>query len=194
MLEQSPPRPNALAEGQSGFSLIELLIVLAVLMILVAVSPLNPVGIGLARAQLELNGEARTLASRLERARYDAYRRRAGASLIFEPPSGCEMITDLNGDGVPETETVPLPAAVTIDLDAPLSIAFDWRGRLPADAVIPLHHARNSAATSGLLVTRAGAIVVEDSRAPDSVVPVAPTPVPGATLAATDGVESTIYP
>ena len=113
-----------------GFSAIELLIVVTILSV---VTGFGLMGIKTARASIRLSGAAREYASYIERARVHSIRSHADDAskranvAINENQTSYDVNLDLDGDGVLDTRTIPLPDGVTFKTVE--TIAFDWRGR-----------------------------------------------------------------
>ena len=113
-----------------GFSAIELLIVVTILSV---ITGFGVMGIKNAKASIRLSGAAREYGSYIERARLHAIRSHADDAsqranvAINENQTSYNVNLDLDGDGVLDTKTIPLPVGVTFKTVE--TIAFDWRGR-----------------------------------------------------------------
>jgi len=113
-----------------GFSTVELVIVATVMTI---VTSFGVIGVNRAKASIRLSGAAREYASYIERARLYSIRSHADNAderakvVISDDKLGYNVSVDLDGDGVLETRTIPLPSGVKFGTVE--TIAFDWRGR-----------------------------------------------------------------
>jgi prepilin-type N-terminal cleavage/methylation domain-containing protein len=113
-----------------GFSVIELVVVVTILSI---VTGFGILGIKNAKASIRLSGAAREYASYIEKARMYSIRSHADDAsqranvAINEDQTSYNVSLDLDGDGVMDTKTIPLPTGVTFKTVE--TIAFDWRGR-----------------------------------------------------------------
>src|SRR5215510_15893160 len=113
-----------------GFSVIELLVVVTILAV---VTSFGVIGIKNAKASIRLSGAAREYSSYIERARVYSIRTHADNAsqranvAINENQTSYTVSLDLDGDGVLDTRTIPLPDGVTFKTVE--TIAFDWRGR-----------------------------------------------------------------
>ena len=120
--------PNTRTNG--GFSIVELLVTAVVITVITGAGVM---GITRARASVRISGAAREYGAYVEKARIQSIRSHADdaterASVAINDDRTSYTVTiDLNGDGILETKTVPLPDGVTFD-DVE-TISFDWRGR-----------------------------------------------------------------
>jgi len=182
-----------------GFSAIELLITATILTI---VTGLGVMGISRAKASIRLSGAAREYASYIEKARLFSIRRHAddaskrASVAISDNKSSYTVTVDLDGDGVMDSRTIPLPSGVTFDTVE--TIAFDWRGRTwntvgaltSSNAQVSIR-LRNSTDSISIDVTGSGDVTI-DSQVFDDAVPnvtlhvadlsagATPTPTPSA--------------
>jgi Tfp pilus assembly protein FimT len=161
-----------------GFSAIELLITATILSI---VTGLGVMGISRAKASIRLSGAAREYASYIEKARLFSIRRHAddaskrASVAINDDKTSYNVTVDLDGDGVMDTRTIPLPSGITFDTVE--TIAFDWRGRTwntvgalttsNAQVSIRLRNSRDSISVD---VTGSGDVTI-DSQVFDDAVP-----------------------
>lgn len=133
-------------DGQAGFSVVELLIATAVILILVTFAVLQ---FGASAANLERQNIAREFKVSLERARFDSVKRRASectdmARVEITSPTSFRLITDRNQNGTLElaTETFVTDfvdsALVEIVADPaptfPIVLRFDERGNVTSGA------------------------------------------------------------
>jgi prepilin-type N-terminal cleavage/methylation domain-containing protein len=125
--------------NQAGFSLIEVVIVLGMVVVIAAFAL---IGFRTSKVVIQRQTIARELKTQLERARFDAVKRRATAdnpsTVVITTPTSFVTSVDLNQNGVidpAEVQTTDFhnQSDVTISiLDAfvyPVTIAFDYRGR-----------------------------------------------------------------
>jgi hypothetical protein len=117
---------------RNGFSTVELVIVATILTI---VTSFGVMGISRAKASVRLSGAAREYASYIERARLYSIRSHAETAderanvVINDDKLSYNVSMDLDGDGVLDTRTIPLPSGVRFDVVQAETIGFDWRGR-----------------------------------------------------------------
>lgn len=122
---------------QKGFSLIEVIMVVLIVAILGTILLL---GIVRARSAFRFSNAVGTLQINLEKAISDAKRRNAKgdarATIQVLNTNSYETKIDINGDGVPETQTVTLPQQVSFLYDGtPPKVTIDWRGYISEGTV-----------------------------------------------------------
>ena len=128
---------------QSGFSIIEVMIVLAVLAILTTIAILN---FGSSKTDLQRQRIAREFKVYLERARFDSVKRRAVdvnnmSRITLNSPSSFTAAIDLNENGVLDANEIRqinfdersgTQITVTDTLNYPITIRFNQRGHIIA--------------------------------------------------------------
>jgi prepilin-type N-terminal cleavage/methylation domain-containing protein len=127
---------------QKGFSLLELLVVVAILGILVA---LAIPGFTKAQVQFQRQNVSRQMKIYLERARFDSVKRNADtfnemAKLIIHSPTSFSSNLDMNHNGTLESSEIhliliPASSGVKIvggNLIFPITVTFDHRGQAKA--------------------------------------------------------------
>ncbi len=155
---EDEPRPKSVPRGGRGFSIIELIVVLAVISVVVAFAVL---GVRQAMASVRLQNSMRQLASRVEAARVDAIRRHKSATVEIKDDKTYAVSMDFNGNGVVSTRSYTLEAGVTINIPStgPPVFDFDWRGRTPQ--CFTSIGMKSDGGTSTLSVTSAGDVTVD---------------------------------
>jgi len=118
-------RPN-------GFSLVEVLVVAAILAI---VTTLALIGVNRARGSFVFSNAVGSLQSYLEKGISDARRRNARGTSRSEiavvNANSFQVKIDFDGNGTPETRTIPLPDGVTfIYTGTAPKATIDWRGQI----------------------------------------------------------------
>lgn len=150
--------------GERGFTLLQLLITIAIIGV---VSTFAVMSIANARENLRLQNSARLFASRVEKARLDAIRRRTNneVRVVFNSPTTYSITMDFGGAGVVSTRTFSFEPGVSFLSNSPGTIAFDWRGRMTIlSSTTPDCIATFSIANSRPLtidVTRSGDVTVD---------------------------------
>jgi prepilin-type N-terminal cleavage/methylation domain-containing protein len=160
-----------------GFSTIELLVVIAIMSI---VTSFGVMGIQRAKASIRLSGAAREYASYIEKARLYSIRTHAEDAseranvAINDSKTSYNVNLDLDGDGVLDTRTIPLPAGVTFETVE--TIGFDWRGRtwntvgaLSMDKAQVSITLRNEIGTASVDITGSGDVTIDSQVFDDNV-------------------------
>ncbi|MDQ3754586.1 MAG: type II secretion system GspH family protein [Acidobacteriota bacterium] len=176
--------------GEGGFSLLQVLIVLAVLGIVAAFATIN---IAEARANMRRINSARQVAGHLEKARVDSIRRHADetptdtrASVTIVDANTYRLTLDLDGDmsdGL-DPQDFDLEPSVSFAAEAAGTvIRFDWRGRAGVGTAITLVNRDapdDASRTSRIAVSGLGDIGLGDAlEAPEVENATAiPTPTP----------------
>jgi len=162
---EDPPRARAAApRGSRGFSMVELVIVLAVISIVVAFAVL---GVKRAMASVRLQNSIRQLASRVEAARIDAIRRHKSATVEFTNDKSYSITMDFNGTGVVSKRNYTLESGVTVNIPVvsgeavPPVFDFDWRGRTPQCFTSITMRSQEVSGSSTLSVSSAGDVTVD---------------------------------
>jgi Tfp pilus assembly protein FimT len=178
-MRRNPTNAHATRRRESGFSLLQLLVVLATITI---VSTFAVVGIGRARSAMRLSASERELAGYLEQARTDSIRRHASSPVnagdpdlratISVPANGGSTYTvtmDFDKDGVLDApRTITLQDGVTFSGNAH-TITFDWRGRTSGEVSIGLINELGS--TSNINITGSGDITLNTEVFQDQDIP-----------------------
>lgn len=150
-------KKTSLSNGSAGFSLVEMLIVVAVIGILVTFAVLS---FGSSSANLERQNIAREFKVALERARFDSVKRRAEtcsemSKVTITSPKSFEWSTDMNQDGKLDANEIRkvelagqsdvMMVGAGISFPPEVTIRFDNRGQArlndcvtPAPTNIPL--------------------------------------------------------
>jgi hypothetical protein len=153
-------------KSDRGFTLVQVLITVCLIAI---VSTFGVMAIASARASLRLSGSTRELAGYLEKARSNAIRRNATATVTIVDATRYTVTMDSDGDGTLETRTITLQDGVTFDNGAiGVSAVFDWRGRVPNQLGIVLNNDRNN--SSSINVSGAGDVTLDDEIFQDSAI------------------------
>lgn len=122
------PRENS-GSPERGFTILQLLTAVALIGVVTAVAV---VGIARSRDSLRLQSSVRQLSNYLEKARLDAVRRHATASVTFTSTTSYNVVMDFDGNGTTYTRAFPLESGVSL-ISTPLpSITYNWRGRTSA--------------------------------------------------------------
>ena len=158
------PKHNSNRSNQPGFTLPQLLITLAVVSVVVAVAVM---GVTRARASLRLSNATRQFAAYIERARADAVRRHAQASVQMVTTSTYSVTMDFGSDGTVVTQTFPLESNVTFITELK-TITFDWRGRIPAEISVGFG---NESGTANVNITGSGDVTIDSEIFHDASVP-----------------------
>lgn len=145
--------------GQRGFSMLELLIVLAIVIVGATLASMQA-----ARAQrtFRLASAEREFTSYVQKARVDSLRRRArsaaeqaSVSVSAAQPDRYTVTMDF-GRGF-QTRVVRLPHGVTFNTTNNINISFDWRGRATND--INLAMTNGESTTPMMRVRRSGDVM-----------------------------------
>jgi prepilin-type N-terminal cleavage/methylation domain-containing protein len=144
-----------LTPSESGFSMVELLVVIIIIAVIAAFSVM---GIGRARASINLNNSARTMINHLEKARIDSIRRRPNtisqmASVEVLNSKTYRVTMDFDGNGILRTRDVTVESGVSIiipndpDTGLPelMKVLFNWRGKAPGGDDIVLSNGTTQA-------------------------------------------------
>jgi len=110
-----------------GFSIIQLLVTIAVM---ATVTSLAVVGIVRAREHIRLTNSARQFAAYVERARADAVRRHANASVQTLDTNRYSVTMDFDNTGSVTTRDFNLQEGIQLTTGAN-SIPFNWPDRIP---------------------------------------------------------------
>lgn len=154
------PRAGLVARGVRGFSMVELVAVLAVISIVLAFAIL---GVKRAMAAIRLQNSMRQLASRVEAARVDAIRRHKSSTVEFTGNRTYSITMDFDARGVVSTRNYTLEPGVNINstsTDLPV-FDFDWRGRTPQCFTSITMQSPESGGTTTLSVSSAGDVTVD---------------------------------
>src|SRR5438876_869842 len=128
-------------KNQAGHSLTDLLIALTVIGIMVSVATVR---IAAARDGLRLANSAQVLSAYLEKARLAAIRCHCSTTIQISS-TGSYGVTGPLKSATVETINYPLEPTVTFQgLTLPLTITFDWRGRVDQDYHLTLSNAQGS--------------------------------------------------
>ena len=150
--------------NQFGFSLPQLLITLAVVSVVVAIAVM---GVTRARASMRLSNSTRQFAAYIERARADAVRRHAEASVQMVTTGTYSVTMDFGSDGVVTTQTFALENNVTFITELK-TITFDWRGRIPEEVSVGFS---NEVGTANVNITGSGDVTIDSEIFHDASVP-----------------------
>ena len=115
-----------------GFALTEALLAVGVIAVVSGIALMQTAS---ANRAARLADAGREFAGYLESARADSIRRRAAtpatmAGVSIEAVDRYGVTADFDGDGATETRVIQLPTGVSFSLPPPVTVSFDWRGRL----------------------------------------------------------------
>jgi prepilin-type N-terminal cleavage/methylation domain-containing protein len=115
-----------------GFALPEVLLVLAIIAVVVGIALMQTAA---AQRAVRLADAGHELAGYLEGARADSIRRRATtpatmAGVSIDDDGRYEVTADFDRDGTLETRVIQLPTGVSFNFTLPVTVSFDWRGRV----------------------------------------------------------------
>src|SRR5438552_3457741 len=128
-------------KSEAGNSLIDVLIVITVLAIVLSFAMVK---IAAARDGLRLTNSAQVLSAYLEKARLAAIRCHCSTTIQISS-TGSYSVTGPLKSATVETINYPLEPTVTFQgLTLPLTITFDWRGRVDQDYHLTLSNAQGS--------------------------------------------------
>src|SRR5436190_6076347 len=115
-----------LSPDERGFTILQTVIAVAIMSVICGFAA---IGLTKAKADLKLQGSVRQLAGYLEKARLDAIKRHGSSSVAFIDTNTYTVNMDFDGDGVPDSRTIPFEGDVAV-FSTPLpSVGFNWRGR-----------------------------------------------------------------
>ena len=118
-----------LSPNERGFTILQSLIALAIMSVICGFAA---IGLIQTKSDLRMQNSVRQLAAYLEKARLDAIKRHGSSSVAFIDNSTYTVNMDFDGDGVPDSRTIPFEGDVAIFSAGLPSIGFNWRGRTEA--------------------------------------------------------------
>jgi len=114
------------SRDERGFTILQMIITLAIMGVICGFAVIS---LTRAKSDLKMQNSVRQLAGYLEKARLDAIKRHGSSSVAFIDNSNYTVNMDFDGDGVPDSRTVPFEGDVAV-FSTPLpSVGFNWRGR-----------------------------------------------------------------
>jgi prepilin-type N-terminal cleavage/methylation domain-containing protein len=164
------PKKKRDLSNAAGISLIEVLVVMTLIGIVTSFALVN---FRQSNRSFGVAGASRTLSTYFDKARIDAIRRHATASVTLNSTLSYTVNVDFDGTGTPTARTFTLPQGTTLsyrlspsttDIDpsaTPITITYDWRGQVTSisnNVVITLADSMSGVAPSSMVVGLAGDI------------------------------------
>lgn len=118
---------------ERGFTLLQLLMVVTIVGI---VTTYALISLATSRDNIHLQNSVRQIAGYIEKARLDAIRRHATASLTFTSTTTYNVTMDFDGTGNVGTRSFSLENGIAVSSLGLPSVSFNWRGRTLACTVI----------------------------------------------------------
>src|SRR5436190_6336490 len=114
------------SRDERGFTILQMIITLAIMGVICGFAVIS---LTRAKSDLKMQNSVRQLAGYLEKARLDAIKRHGSSSVAFIDTNTYTVNMDFDGDGVPDSRTIPFEGDVAV-FSTPLpSVGFNWRGR-----------------------------------------------------------------
>jgi Tfp pilus assembly protein FimT len=114
------------SRDERGFTILQTVIAVAIMSVICGFAAIS---LTRAKSDLRMQNSVRQLAGYLEKARLDAIKRHGNSSVAFIDNSTYTVNMDFDGDGAPDSRTIPFEADVAV-FSTPLpSVGFNWRGR-----------------------------------------------------------------
>lgn len=150
--------------GARGVTVIEMVVVIGVGLIVATLAVLGIRAATSFRDRARLDDTARSFAGNIERARADAMKRHATASVTVLDATRYRIVMDFGGDGTVENRDYLLENGVTFyNLPTVMpTTSMNWRGRASTPFMVVLRNPNGDTRT--LRVSTAGATTIDDNR------------------------------